>query len=167
MIRSHILSSIYTKWYMKGGMMTRVLVTGATGFVASHAIAELLAAGHEVRGTVRSRAKALKEAALAQIPGAERLELVEADLLDAASFEAPAQGCEAVLHIASPYIVDVKDPQRDLVEPAVKGTEAVLSAAAKAGVRRVVLTSSMAAVTDEPPRDHTLTERDWNKKSSR
>jgi dihydroflavonol-4-reductase len=146
--------------------MTRVLVTGATGFIAAHTIAELLARGYEVRGTVRSRAKALKEAALARIPGAERLELVEADLREPASFEKPAQGCAAVLHMASPYALDVKDPQRDLVDPAVKGTEAVLAAAAKAGANRVVLTSSFAAITDEPPADHALSEADWNDKSS-
>jgi dihydroflavonol-4-reductase len=151
---------------MKGVLMARVLVTGATGFIASHTIADLLAQGHEVRGTVRSRAKALQEAALARVPGAERLELVEANLLDAASFDRPAQGCDAVFHIASPYVIDVKDPQRDLVDPAVKGTEAVLAAAAKAGVKRVVLTSSVAAITDEPPQDHALTEADWNTKSS-
>jgi dihydroflavonol-4-reductase len=145
--------------------MARVLVTGATGFIAAHTIADLLAQGYEVRGTVRSRARALREAALARIPGAERLELVEANLLDAASFEKPAQGCDAVLHMASPYAISVKDPQRDLVDPAVKGTEAVLAAAAKAGVRRVVLTSSMAAITDEPP-GRPLTEADWNEKSS-
>jgi dihydroflavonol-4-reductase len=145
--------------------MTRVLVTGATGFIAAHTIADLLAQGYEVRGTVRSRANALREAALARLPGAERLELVEADLLDAASFEAPARGCDAVLHMASPYAINVKDPQRDLVDPAVKGTQAVLAAAAKAGVRRVVLTSSVAAITDEPPA-HALTEADWNEKSS-
>ena len=146
--------------------MTRVLVTGATGFIAAHTIADLLAQGYEVRGTVRSRAKALREAALARIPGAERLELVEADLINAASFERPAQRCDAVLHVASPYAINVKDPQRDLVDPAVKGTEAVLAAAAKAGVRRVVLTSSFAAVTDEPPSGRALTEADWNEKSS-
>ncbi len=61
--------------------MARVLVTGATGFIASHTIADLLAHGYDVRGTVRSRERALREAALARIPGAERLELVEADLL--------------------------------------------------------------------------------------
>jgi dihydroflavonol-4-reductase len=145
--------------------MSRVLVTGATGFVASHAIAELLQRGYDVRGTVRSRARALSEAALARLPGAERLDLVEADLTDAASFTAPAEGCDAVLHIASPYAINVKDPQRDLVDPAVKGTEAVLAAAAKAGVRRVVLTSSLAAITDAPP-GRALTEADWNEKSS-
>ena len=146
--------------------MARVLVTGASGFIAAHAIAELLARGYDVRGTVRSRASALREAALARIPGAERLELVEADLLREGSFDGPAQGCDAVFHIASPYAVNVKDPQRELVDPAVKGTLTVLEAAAKAGVRRVVLTSSMAAITDEPPADHPLTEADWNEKST-
>jgi dihydroflavonol-4-reductase len=145
--------------------MVSVLVTGATGFVASHTIAELLQRGYEVRGTVRSRERALREAALARLPGAERLSLVEANLLDPASFAKPAEGCAAVFHIASPYAIDVKDPQRDLVDPAVKGTEAVLSAAARAGVRRVVLTSSLAAVTDEPP-GRALSEADWNEKSS-
>ena len=147
--------------------MTRVLVTGATGFIAAHAIADLLAHGYDVRGTVRSRPKALLEAALSRLPGAERLELVEADLMNDNSFDKPAQGCDAVFHMASPYVVNVKDPQRDLVDPAVNGTLNVLNAAAKSGsVKRVVLTSSMAAITDEPPSDHALTERDWNHKST-
>ena len=145
--------------------MTRVLITGAMGFIASHAIADLLAHGYDVRGTVRSRPKALLEAA--RLPGAERLELVEADLLREVSFDKAAQGCDAVFHMASPYAVNVKDPQRELVDPAVKGTLNVLQAAVKAGsVKRVVLTSSFAAITDEPPADHYLTESDWNGKSS-
>jgi dihydroflavonol-4-reductase len=147
--------------------MTRVLVTGAMGFIASHAIADLLAHGYEVVGTVRSRKKALQEAALARLPGAERLSLVEADLKAEGAFDEHARGCDAVFHMASPYVVNVKDPQRELVDPAVKGTLNVLNAAAKApSVKRVVLTSSFAAITDEPPADHFLTERDWNHKSS-
>ena len=141
--------------------MARVLVTGAMGFIASHTIADLLAHGYEVSGTVRLRQKALQEAALARLPGAERLSLVEADLLREGSFDAHAQDCDAVFHMASPYAVNVKDPQRELVDPAVKGTLNVLKAAAKAAsVKRVVLTSSFAAITDEPPGDHPLTERE-------
>ncbi len=72
-----------------------------------------------------------------------------------------------MIHTASPYTLDAKDPQRDLVDPAVQGTENVLSACKKAGtVRRVVLTSSMAAITDEPEGDHVLTESDWNTRST-
>jgi dihydroflavonol-4-reductase len=71
-----------------------------------------------------------------------------------------------VIHAASPYVLDVQDAQRDLVDPAVKGTLAMLQAAAgSARVKRVVVTSSMAAVTDEPD-GRVLTENDWNEKSS-
>lgn len=147
--------------------MSSVLVTGASGFVASRIVEQLLAEGHRVRGTVRSLGREKELAPLRGLPhAAERLELVEADLLVPGSFDAAARGCEHVIHTASPYALDVEDPQRDLVEPAVEGTRNVLGAAAAAGVRRVVLTSSMAAVTDEPDGDHVLTEADWNDRSS-
>ena len=72
-----------------------------------------------------------------------------------------------IVHTASPYVLTVADPQRDLVDPAVNGTRQVLMAAQRAGtVRRVVLTSSMAAITDEPENAHVLTEADWNEKSN-
>ncbi len=145
-----------------------VLVTGASGFIASRTIEQLLAKGHRVRGTVRSLGKEKDLAPLRALPGAkERLELVRADLLTEGSFDAAAQGCDAALHMASPYVLDAKDPQKDLVDPAVQGTLSVLSACEKASsVKRLVITSSMAAITDEPESDHVLTEADWNVKSS-
>jgi len=145
-----------------------ILVTGATGFIASRIVEQLLAAGYWVRGTVRSLKKPGDVNRLRALPfAAEHLELVEADLTRAGSFDAPALGCEAVMHTASPYALTVNDPQTDLVNPAVNGTRAVLGACAKTpSVRRVVLTSSMAAVTDEPDSRYTLTEADWNTKSS-
>lgn len=145
-----------------------VLVTGASGFIAGRIIERLLAQGHHVRGTVRSLAKEKELAPLRGLSGAaERLELVEADLLKDNAFDVAAQGMDAVLHTASPYVLNAKDPQKDLVEPAVKGTLNVLKAAAGAKtVRRVVVTSSMAAITDEPEGEHVLTEADWNTKSS-
>lgn len=143
-----------------------VLVTGANGFVASQLVADLLAAGYRVRGTVRSVAKGVDH--LRALPGAaERLELVSADLLQAGAFDGPMRGVTHVLHTASPYSMTVADPQRDLVDPAVQGTRNVLLAAGRAGtVSRVVLTSSMAAITDEPGSDRVLTEADWNVKST-
>ena len=78
----------------------------------------------------------------------------------------PVAGCDVVIHTASPYVINVKDPQRDLVDPAVKGTLNVLRAAKAAGVRRVVLTSSMAAISDEPVEGKVFTEEDWNERSS-
>lgn len=145
-----------------------VCVTGATGFVASQLIQDLLDAGYRVRGTVRDLAKKDSYQHLTSLPGAaERLALVAADLMDDKSFDAAVQGCEYVMHTASPYVLDAKDPQKDLVDPAVNGTRHVLRACARAGtVKRVVLTSSMAAITDEPDESHVLTEADWNEKSS-
>jgi len=143
-----------------------VLVTGATGFVASRIVELLLGEGRRVRGTVRSLAKARDLAPLRSLPNAGNLELVEADLLSEGSFDAAAAGCACVLHTASPYALNVADPQRDLVDPAVNGTRNVLASCERARVARVVLTSSMAAVTDEPESDRVLTERDWNTKSS-
>lgn len=148
-------------------MTSSVLVTGATGFIASHIIQRLLAGGQRVRGTVRSLRKPGDIDRLRELPGArERLDLVESDLTQPGSFDAAAVGCDVVMHTASPYAIDVANAQRDLVDPAVNGTREVLTAAVRAGsVRRVVLTSSMAAVTDEPE-DRVLTEADWNTKSS-
>lgn len=143
----------------------RVCVTGAAGFVASWLVRELLEKGVLVRGTVRRVASADH---LRALPGAvERLELVEADLTVPGSFEAAVRGCTVVFHTASPYVIQVDDPQRDLVDPAVNGTLDVLRACVKASdVARVVLTSSMAAVTDEPDSSQVLTEADWNEKST-
>lgn len=143
-----------------------VLVTGANGFIASHVVRDLLAAGYRVRGTVRAVERNTEH--LRALPGAaERLELVAADLLAPGAFDAACRGVTHVLHMASPYVMNVEDPQRDLVDPAVQGTRNVLASAHAAGtVERVVLTSSMAAITDEPEADHVLTEADWNEKSS-
>lgn len=144
------------------------LITGASGFIASHIVQELLAHGHRVRGTVRSLKKTKELAPLRELAGAaDRLELVEADLLTDGAFDAAASGVDAVLHTASPYVLDAKDPQKDLVDPAVKGTRNVLQAAARSSsVKRVIVTSSMAAITDEPESDHVFTEEDWNTRSS-
>ena len=144
-----------------------VLVTGATGFIASHAIERLLAQGHTVKGTVRDPKAASKNAHLLVMPGAkERLTLVAADLNDTDPFSAHVMDVDTIMHMASPYVINVKDPQRDLVDPAVNGTVSMLKAAAKSKtVKRVVLTSSVAAITDQPD-GRVLTEADWNTQSS-
>ncbi len=147
-------------------MVKRILVSGATGFIAGHTIARLLAKGHRVVGTVRDLTDQRKLAPLRQLPGAaERLLLVRADLLDDDPFGLHVD-VDVVMHLASPYRLTVKNPQRDLVDPAVQGTLVLLRAAAKsASVRRVVLTSSFAAVSDAPD-GRELTEKDWNHHSS-
>jgi dihydroflavonol-4-reductase len=145
-----------------------VFVSGATGFIASHIVQQLLDAGHRVRGSVRNLQKTGDLAFLRDLPGAAaRLELVEADLLAPDVFAGQLDGCDIVMHTASPYVLDVRDPQRDLVDPAVRGTTAMLDACARTdGIERVVVTSSMAAVTDEPDERHVLMEDDWNTRST-
>lgn len=146
----------------------RVAVTGASGFIGSEIVRQLLEAGRSVRGTVRSLAEPSRYSFLAELPGAEeRLELVAADLDRPESFVEAVAGCEGVIHTASPYIVNPDDADRDLVQPAVNGTLGVLETAAASGsVERVVLTSSMAAISDEPRDGHVFTEADWNTASS-
>ena len=143
-----------------------VCVTGASGFIAAHIVQQLLAKGYSVRGTVRKSPK--NYPFLTGLPGAaERLELFEADLLSEGSYDLAVAGCNYVMHTASPYVINVKNPQRDLVDPAVDGTESVLESCLKAGcVKRVIFTSSIAAITDEPESMKVFTEKDWNTMSS-
>jgi dihydroflavonol-4-reductase len=111
---------------MTSTTQTPVLVTGAAGFIASHIVARLLQKGYGVRGTVRGLKKKESHEHLQKLPGADRLELVEADLLTPGAYDQAVQGVEQVMHTASPYALDVKDPQKDLIDPAVQGTRSVL-----------------------------------------
>ena len=144
-----------------------VLVTGASGFIGSHIVRQLLEGGYKVRGTVRDPERAQAEGHLTGLNGAaERLQLTGADLLGPGAFDSAVRDCEFVIHTASPYTLDVTDPQRDLVEPAVRGTISVLESCREShSVRRVVLTSSVAAITDQAD-GHLNTESDWNTRSS-
>jgi dihydroflavonol-4-reductase len=100
--------------------------------------------------------------------GAERLSIVRADCVDdVAVWEEAVRGCSVVHHTASPYFMNPKDPKRDLVDPALKGTVNVLQACLKDGkVRKVILTSSIAAVVDLVDSNKVYTENDWNTESS-
>ena len=146
----------------------RVLVTGASGFIASWLVKALLARGYLVHATVRNAADTARVSHLRSLPGAaDRLRLFSADLLGApGSFDAAMAGCECVFHCASPFFFTPKvDPEEELLRPAVEGTRTVMrSALACATVRRVVLTSSAAAVYVNPknPVDYYYTEDDWS-----
>lgn len=144
-----------------------VLVTGASGFIASHIVQQLLERGYRVRATVRDPEMARAEGHLTGLRGAaERLELTGADLLTSGAFDNGVRDCEYVIHTASPYALDAADPQVDLVEPAVRGTISVLeSCRGSHSMRRVVLTSSGAAITDRAD-GHLNAESDWNTRSS-
>ncbi len=143
-----------------------VCVTGASGFIAAHIIRELLERGYSVRGTVRKSPESYPF--LLALPGAkERLELVKADLLTAGAYDLAMEGCDFVMHTASPYKINVKNPQADLIDPAVIGTTTILESCMKSkNVKRVIFTSSIAAITDEPESAKVFTEKDWNTMSS-
>ncbi len=130
-------------------MGSTVLVTGGSGFIGSHCILQILAAGHRVRTTVRSRKREADVRGLLKEGGAEsgdRLSFVVADLESDPGWSEAAAGCEYVLHVASPFPPNVPKNEDELVVPAREGTLRVLRAARDAGVKRVVLTSSFAAI---------------------
>lgn len=169
-----------------------VLVTGATGFIAGHVILQLLHAGYTVRGSVR----ALPQPQQSQTPGSPaplhvdrtisasaaladmvqtfegRLQLVVADLTKPGSFDAAVDGCDAVLHVASPVNINPRDPD-DVIRPAIEGTRNVLNAALREARRRgatseapyrVIVTSSDAAIVSSGhrPAGKVYSEADWN-----
>lgn len=151
-----------------------VMVTGATGYIAGWLIKKLLEEGRTVHGTVRNPDKKEKLAHLDKIAAEStgNIKYFKADLLDENGFAEAMNGCELVFHTASPFVISVKDPHKDLIEPAVKGTENVLKQANKTeSVKRVVVTSSCAAIyTDAIDSVNApggvLTEEIWNTTAS-
>lgn len=151
-----------------------VLVTGATGYVAGRLVEKLLSEGVTVHAPVRSPDNKEKtkylDALAAKSSGS--IKYFKADLLDEGSYDEAMKGCELVFHTASPFSLNVDDPQRDLVDPALKGTRNVLESANRAeSVKRVVVTSSCAAIYGDSKDtlnmpNQTLTEEIWNTTSS-
>ena len=151
-----------------------VLVTGATGYVAGWLVKRLLDAGFTVHAAVRDPAKTEKlqylNALADQAPGT--IQYFKSDLLVDGSYAEAMEDCSVVFHTASPFTVAVDNPQKDLIEPARLGTRNVLQQAnATASVKRVVVTSSCAAIYgDNADLQQTdkgvFTEADWNTSSS-
>jgi len=146
----------------------RVLVTGASGYIGGHCVVELLRHGYRVRGTVRSLAKrAAVERLASRVPGSgERLEVAVADLSADSGWGEALRDCAYVLHVASPFPPGVPRDEMEVITPAVEGTRRVLAAAAatRRGVKRVVITSSVAAVAfgRRDRTEKTFTEDDWS-----
>ena len=142
-----------------------VLVTGGSGFVGSHVILKLLAAGHRVRTTVRNlsrEAEVRATLAAAGIDAGDRLSFFAADLEQDAGWAEAVVGCDYVHHVASPFPPAQPRDENELIRPAREGTLRVLRAARDAGVKRVVATSSFAAIGyGHGQSDTPYTEEDW------
>lgn len=153
-----------------------VLVTGGSGFVASHVVQVLLERGYDVRASVRSLDNPAKVTPLrrlaAGMPGT--LELFEADLLRRGAFDEAMAECRWVFHVASPFLLpeQIRDPRRDVLDPALEGTRNVLSAVDRTPtVERLVLTSTVGAIFGDyvdvrEMDDETLTEKYFNTTST-
>jgi nucleoside-diphosphate-sugar epimerase len=147
--------------------MSAVLVTGGSGFIGSHCILQLLAGGHQVRTTVRSLKREADVHAMLKEGGGDsqsdgRLSFFVADLENDGGWHEAVAGCEYVLHVASPFPSDVPKNDDELIVPAREGALRVLRVARDAGVKRVVLTSSFAAIGyGHPPQNDPFNETDW------
>jgi nucleoside-diphosphate-sugar epimerase len=145
--------------------MTTILVTGGSGFIGSHAIAQLLGAGHRVRTTLRSLQRENDVRAMLKEGGAapgDRLSFYAADLESDAGWPHAVKGCDYVLHVASPFPANVPKHDDELIVPAREGALRVLRASRDAGVKRVVLTSSFAAIGyGHRPQTTPFNETDW------
>jgi dihydroflavonol-4-reductase len=144
-------------------MAESVLVTGGSGFLAGWCLVELLAQGYEVRTTVRdlAREQEVRAAISAGGQAGEKLSVLAADLTGDDGWSEAVAGCDYVLHVASPFPpVQPKDPD-ELIVPAREGTLRVLRAALAAGVKRTVVTSSVAAIAGGATTPGPLTEEDW------
>lgn len=144
----------------------RVCVTGAAGFIGTHIVHLLLQRGYRVRGTVRDANNPQKIQHLRKIAQETQgdLELVSADIQNADSLLQAVRGCTWVCHVASAVQLQAKDPQKQIVDVAVQGTQNILHAVAQAKeVKRLIITSSVAAIySDLPKPQHRYTEADWN-----
>ncbi|KAL5577960.1 hypothetical protein UlMin_019659 [Ulmus minor] len=142
-----------------------VCVTGASGYIASWLVKLLLERGYTIKATVRDPNDPKKTKHLLSLDGAkERLHFFKASLLDEGSFDSAIHGCDGVFHTASPLFVKAVDPQKEIIDPAVKGTLSILRSCAKvSSVKRVVITSSMSSVirNERPLAPEVVVDETW------
>ncbi|KAL6299273.1 NAD-P-binding protein [Sparassis latifolia] len=144
----------------------KVLVTGANGYIAIWVVRRLLEQGYAVRGTVRSHSKSKHLYETFKSYGNKLEIIIVEDITKEGAFDEAVKGVVAIEHTASPFHFNAAEPN-DVIVPAVSGTLSVLQSALKYGsaVKRVVVTSSCAAVLTALPEPHVFTELDWNNKS--
>lgn len=144
-------------------MKRKVLLTGISGYIGNHCAVELLKNGYSVRGSVRnlSKKEAVIEAINKQVDPKDNLEFCELDLLEDKGWDKATQGCEFLLHVASPYVMIEPKDENEYIKPAVEGTLRALEAAKKSGVKRVVLTSSMVSMLENADKSINIDYNSW------
>ena len=144
-------------------MNKKVLLTGISGYIGNHCAVELLKNGYSVRGSVRnlSKKEAVIEAINKKIDPKDNLEFCELDLLEDKGWDKAMEGCEFVLHVASPYVMIEPRDENEYIKPAVEGTLRALEAAKKSGVKRVVLTSSMVSMLENADKSINIDYNSW------
>ncbi|XAR57916.1 Dihydrokaempferol 4-reductase [Bertholletia excelsa] len=143
---------------------TTVCVTGASGFIGSWLVMRLLERGYTVRATVRDPGNTKKVKHLLDLPKAEtNLTLWKADLAEDGSFDEAINGCSGVFHVATPMDFESKDPENEVIKPAIDGVLSIIRSCAKAKtVKRLVFTSSAGAVVSEEHRRPVYDESNWS-----
>ena len=141
--------------------MEKVLITGASGYIALHCIVESLRNGFSDKASLRNmrREDEVRKAVKREIDD-DNLEVCKLDLLDDEGWEEAAWDCDYLLHAASPFITYEPKDENELIKPAKEGTMRALRAANKAGIKKVVLTSSVAAIAYGHEKN-IVTENDW------
>ena len=144
-------------------MNKKVLLTGISGYIGNHCAVELLKNGYSVRGSVRnlSKKEAVIEAINKKIDPKDNLEFCELDLLEDKGWDKATEGCEFLLHVASPYVMIEPRDENEYIKPAVEGTLRALEAAKKSGVKRVVLTSSMVSMLENADKSINIDYNSW------
>ena len=143
--------------------MEKVLVTGGSGYIGLHCISELLKEGFSVRASLRSmdRKQEIQDALADQIKKNESLEFCKLDLMEDDGWDEAVKGCDYILHVASPdYEKNMKD-ESSFIEPAKQGLIRALKPALKYKIKRFVMTSSIAAIT-QGHEDLNIDEKSWS-----
>ena len=150
-------------------MSKKVLLTGISGYIGNHCAAELIKNGYSVRGSVRSLSKSQKviDAIKKEVDPKDKIEFCELDLLSDVGWDDAMKGCEFVMHVASPFINKEPKDENELIRPAVDGTMRALNAAKKAGIKRVVLTSSMVSMLGDADKSIKVNSKSWTNVSAK
>ena len=143
--------------------MKKVLLTGISGYIGLHCAVELLKQGYAVKGSIRSLSKAEKVADTISkhVDPKGNLEFCELNLLKDEGWDKAMTNCDFVMHVASPFFSKIPKDENELIKPAVEGTQRALKAAHKAGIKRVVLTSSMVAMLGDVVGDENINQNSW------